>query len=282
VFLGGWRLAVRLTERNFSSVFFARALAERLGPWDTARASADREFVNRLGRVFELPPQEPFLEAPLAFGRSAAGSLTRTGPTHVATMHHGLRREYFEATDHWHAGLDPKAVRAKGLDARPPYFPAPLSLRAERSSRMHDLLVIGDFNFLGGTQKSALAMIAAARAAGLDVALMQYRRVDQDVTRPLNAAVRAMAWERDVRIVAPGERLRAETVAVSYPPILDARLDRFPEVEHDRLAVVVNQMAERDLDAPTSPTIPRGCGRTSGRFSAPRGFGSRSRRGCAR
>nr|MBA3326614.1 glycosyltransferase [Paracoccaceae bacterium] len=248
VFLGGWRPAADLVERNFSSVFLPRTLLERLGPWDDARLSADRELACRLQRVFGLPRQAAFLATPLAFGRSEPGSLTRTGPTHVATMYHGLRREYFEASDFWHARLDPAALRKGGLAARPPYFPAPPALRPDRHAPAHDLLFIGDFNFLGGTQKSALAMIAAARAAGLDAALMQYRRVDQDVTQPLNAAVRAMAWAAGVRIVAPGERLRATTVVVTYPPVFDTALDRFPQVEHERLAVAVNQMAERDLE----------------------------------
>ena len=67
------------------------------------------------------------------------------------------------------------------------FFPAPLAIRARRGpDPEHDLLFIGDFNFLGGTQKSALNMIAAARAADLSVALLHYRRYDQDVTEPLN------------------------------------------------------------------------------------------------
>jgi hypothetical protein len=55
-----------------------------------------------------------------------------------------------------------------------------------------------------------------------------------------------------VRIVAPGERLRAETVVVTYPAIFDHVMDRFPRVDHEHLAVVVNQMAERDV-ARTDP-----------------------------
>ena len=35
-------------------------------------------------------------------------------------------------------------------------------------------------------------------------------------------------------------------MVVTYPPVFAERMDRFPEVAHDRLVVVVNQMAERD------------------------------------
>src|SRR5690606_21198159 len=70
---------------------------------------------------------------------------------------------------------------------------------------------------------------------------------DLDVARALNQNVRALAWEKGIRIVAPGERLRAGTVIFTHPPLADHIMDRFPEVDHDRLVVVVNQTAERDL-----------------------------------
>jgi hypothetical protein len=89
-------------------------------------------------------------------------------------------------------------------------------------------------------------MVRAARAAGLDAALLHYRRCDLDPTRPLAAEVRREALARGLRIVAPGERLAAGTVVVTYPALLDQPMDRFPEVEHAHLVVTVNQMAERD------------------------------------
>ena len=49
-----------------------------------------------------------------------------------------------------------------------------------------------------------------------------------------------------MRIVAPGEAVRAATVVVTYPPVFAEVMDRFPAVAHDRLVVVVNQLAERD------------------------------------
>jgi len=89
-------------------------------------------------------------------------------------------------------------------------------------------------------------MIAAARAAGLSAAALHYRRYDQEITEPLEPAVRRRLREIEVRVVAPGERLVAETVVVTYPPIFAEVMDRFPEVGHQRLAVVVNQLALRD------------------------------------
>ena len=246
-FWGPWRSGPNLVGANFSSVFFRRELVDQVGPWDTARVSADREFAARIERLHGLGPQRAFLPgAPLAFGRSAPDSLTRTSATHAATLMHGVRREYREASAFWHGTLDPARIRAEGWRAEPPFFPAPRPIRALGPEPHHDALFIGDFNLKGGAFQSAVQMIRAARAAGLDAALLHYRRYDLDPTRPLDPGVRRLAADHGVRIVAPGEAVRAGTVIVTYPAVFDQPMDRFPEIAHDRLAVVVNQMAERD------------------------------------
>ena len=248
VFQGPWRPTRKLVTRNLSSVFFRRDVAERVGPWDTARVSADREFINRMQKVFGLPRQKPLLpDVPLSFGRAGEGSMTALKATHVSSQYHGIRREYHEACDEWHARLDLDAVRTSGLDGAPPFVAAPVPIRSTRSPEPRlDLLFIGDFNFHGGAFHSAMNMIAAGRAAGKRCGLLQYRRHDEDVTRPLKTDVRRFARDHDVRIVAAGEALEARVAIVTYPPIFEEKLDRFPQVEPEHVVVVVNQMAERD------------------------------------
>ncbi len=251
-FLGPARVFPDLMGLNDSATLFRRDLFSRFGGWDDARIGADKELIWRFERLEGRPPEAfrrrlVLPDCPLAFGRHAPASLTRTSATHVLTVYHGLRREYREAAAFWHAGLDPARIRSQGLGAGPPFFPAPPMLRARPPADPGaDILFIGDFNFQGGTQKSALHMIRAARAAGLRAALLHYRRYDQDVTAPLDPGVRRLAGETGTRILAPGERLRAATVVVTYPPVFAERMDRFPQVAHDRLVVVVNQLAERD------------------------------------
>jgi hypothetical protein len=252
VFLGAARLQPDLVGFNDSSALFRREALERAGPWDDARIGADKELLWRMERL-EGRPAEAFRrrmilpDCPLAFGRHAPGSLTRTSATHVLTIYHGQRREYREAAAFWHEGLARGPLPAPLRAAGPPFFPAPPMIRSRRVEDPRlDLLLIGDFNFQGGTQKSALHMARAARRAGLATGLLHYRRYDQDVAAPLDSVVRRLAAEAGLRIVAPGERLRATTVAVTYPPALAERMDRFPEISHERLVVVVNQLAERD------------------------------------
>ena len=248
-FTGPWRPSANLTGENFTSLFFRRDLVARCGPWDTARISADREFADRLDRLHAPGSRRRLLPgAPLAFGRSAPSSLTRASATHAATMAHGIRREYWEAAALWHADLDPVRLREKGWRAEPPFFPAPRAIRSRPGPEpAHDVLFIADFNLKGGAFHSAFNMIRAGLAGGLDCAALHYRRYDLEPGRPLDADFRRFALENGVRIVAPGERLIARAVVVTYPAVFDQPMDRFPEVACERVAVVVNQMAERDV-----------------------------------
>ena len=251
-FLGPARVFPDLMGLNDSATLFRRADLDRCGPWDAARIGADKELIWRFERLAGRP-HEAFRRrmilpgCPLTFGRLAPASLTRTGATHVLSVYHGIRREYREAADFWHRQPGLAEAARRGPDPEQGFFPAPPLLRPDRDpGTPRDLLVIGDFNFLGGTQKSALHMLGAARAAGRSAALLQYRRYDQDVTAPLPDPVRAFARDAGIRILAPGEALRARTVIVSYPPVFQEVMDRFPAVDHENLVVVVNQMAARD------------------------------------
>ena len=251
-FLGPARVFPDLMGLNDSATLFRRADLDRCGPWDAARIGADKELIWRFERLAGRP-REAFRrrmilpDCPLTFGRLAPASLTRTGATHVLSVYHGIRREYREAADFWHRQPGLAEAARRGPDPEQGFFPAPPLLRPDRDPGIpRDLLVIGDFNFLGGTQKSALHMLGAARAAGRSAALLQYRRYDQDVTAPLPDPVRTFARDADIRILAPGEALRAQTVIVSYPPVFQEVMDRFPAVDHQTLVVVVNQLAARD------------------------------------
>ena len=250
--IGTVRGSRSLVSPNLSSQMIRRAALLAAGGWDDTRAGGDSELIARIealgGRPREawrariLKPACPF-----AFGRVAPGQLTGAELTHVSSLHHGLRRDYHEAAALWHEALrrgEGRAALARTGAAR---FPAPAVLRAARVPEAElDFLVIADFNMRGGAAKSALEMIEAGARAGRAAGLLHYRRADLDVTRPLDPAVRARAAEAGWRVVSPGESLAAKTVILSSPPLLNDRMDRFPVIAHERLAVVVNQMAERD------------------------------------
>ena len=250
--IGTIRGSRSLVSPNLSSQMIRRAALLAAGGWDDTRAGGDSELIARIealgGRPREAWRARVLRPAcPMALGRVSPGQLTGAELTHVASLHHGLRREYHEAAALWHEGLrrgEGRAARARPGAAR---FPAPAPLRAARSAEPPlDVLVIADFNMRGGAAKSALEMVEAAAASGRRAGILHYRRADLDVTRPLDPAVRARAGAAGWRIVAPGESLAAETVILAYPPLFENVMDRFPRIGHARLAVVVNQMAERD------------------------------------
>ena len=252
-FLGPARVFPDLVGLNNSSALFRRDLFDRFGGWDEARIAADKELIWRFellaGRRREAFRRRTVLPGcPLSFGRldplvadpqrpdPRADDLPRAAPR----VPRGRRPL---------AGRPRPGRGGPGRMARRPR-PRPLvpgaAGAARRPSPPADLLFVGDFNFRGGTQKSARAMLAAARAAGRSAALLHYRRYDQDVTAPLAAEIRAEAAALGVRILAPGEALEAATVVVTYPPVLAEVMDRFPKIAHERLVVVVNQLAARD------------------------------------
>ncbi len=135
---GDWRTAegwTGWTHRNVSSLMIRRRVVERLGYWDRVACSADTEYYYRILRAFG---RQSLLEVlpglPLAFGRSHAGSLTRTAATRQFSVFGGARKQYHDAFAAWHA----RAASAEALylsnapDRRP--FPAPEALLLHRSA----------------------------------------------------------------------------------------------------------------------------------------------------
>ena len=147
-FTGKFRHKDRILDWNPSSVFFRRSLLEKVGGWDGGvRISADAEFVRRI-RI--AVPQgnvvSAFDAAPLAFGLDTPSSLTKASATHGRTIFHGLRRDYREASDHWHAQASPEALRLD-IGARTRPFPAPAAILCDREIPVRcDVVLIDDFN----------------------------------------------------------------------------------------------------------------------------------------
>lgn len=245
-FFGTWRPSPSLTSLNLSSLMVKRSAFGKAGNWHEVRVSADQEFVRRLDAVFGADHRRQVVsDCPLAFARTAPTSLTRYGNTHVRTAHHGIRRTYHEVMSAWHLSVRPGD--APVAVTVPQSLPVPVSIRRDKvDDGKLDIVLIGDFNMSGGTYHSAMGMLRAAKAAGLSAGLLHYRRYDLDVTAPLKKDVIDYAAENGVRIISAGEHVEAGTVVVTHPPILQHRLDMFPQIEHERLVVVVNQMAERD------------------------------------
>ena len=244
-FRGTSRPSAQMVQWNHSSFMARRELLLELGGWDEVRITADTELIWRVERYTGRVPERLHRNLPLSLALEDPGSLTRQGLTHVRTIWHGVRREYQESARHWHESVERADLRLP-LPRRERPFPAPGLIRAEREEGVTcDLLFIMDFNLSGGAFVSTMNYVEAALAEGKSVALFHWRRPDLDIRRRLKSEIRDMAQAGRVRIVAPGESVRAHTVIVGYPAVLDAMIDLPPNVDCKRLFVVVNQMAAR-------------------------------------
>ena len=244
-FWGPWRPSPAMVAPNLSSAFFRREILARTGPGTppgsrpTGNSSSASTGCTEPRRP---PPSWPARRSPSgATGRARSPAPPPPTPRRNCTgSGASTARRPGSGMPIWSPG-----GRVTGA---PPFFPAPRTIRSRPGPEArHDLLFVADFNLKGGAFHSAFNMLRAGLAAGLDCAVLHYRRYDLDPTRLLDTGFRRFATDHAVRIVAPGERIAAGTVVVTYPAVFDQMMDRFPAVAHDRLVVVVNQMAERDV-----------------------------------
>jgi len=98
-----WRMEDRWIYRNVSSLMIRAGLREILGYWDRVTVNADTEYYYRILSAFGPESiREVCPGIPLAFGRTAPGSLTNRSATHLRTQFRGVRRDYMEAAHYWH------------------------------------------------------------------------------------------------------------------------------------------------------------------------------------
>jgi len=248
-FCARFRPSNELLRPSHATFMFRRDAVDRVGGWDEVRVGADTEFIWRLRHALGHDSVKKLATpAPLAFAREDDRSLTQSRATHIRTMDHGMRRAYREATRYWHRSTAPQALR---IEPQSPSraFPAPGPLLPARVDHVDcDLLFIMDFNLKAGAFVSTMNYVEAAIAHGYSVALFHWRRYDLNVFQPLKRKIRQMAHEGRVRVVSPGEKVRASTVIVGYPVILRYVIDLCPEIEFDNFVVVVNQLASRLAD----------------------------------
>lgn len=111
-----------LVHRNVSSLLMRRQVFEQLGYWDNVVCSADTEYYYRIMTAYGGGAmQEVQFGVPLAFGRVRAESLTQRSETHIFSIFSGLRHDYREAYQKWHAHCSPteQLYMSQHPDTRP-------------------------------------------------------------------------------------------------------------------------------------------------------------------
>lgn len=227
---------------NSSSLLIKRELLSSLGGWDKVRVAGDTELIHRLAREYG-PIKRLHMRTPLAYALERPSSLTRQSVTHVTTKFHGVRRTYHEAAEHWSRSQVPPIALPPGPE-RP--FPAPNFILPNKQVLTElDVLVVMDMRLRGGSYVSTFNYIEAAIKMGLRVGVFHWRRYDLNPLNEPSEHFLEAVQEGKVYRVSPGEKVKVSTVLVGYPVILQYMMDLPPEVECQRLGLIVNQMYAR-------------------------------------
>jgi glycosyltransferase involved in cell wall biosynthesis len=242
LFSGASRPAAVTPLRNMGSFFFKRAVMEKIGGWHEVRIAADTEYMKRAELVFRTLTRGPIKDGvPLVLGRLVATSLTQSSATSVATLSHGVRREYHELVDFFHSRH--RAGRTSLDELRSwPARGAPPAILPVRGQLAADALLVGDWNNdLGFTQGKELA--DSLRQAGKRVAMLHYPHYASEVRNELGHRVRDYAWANDLSFVTAGEQAKVDAVYVITPDVFEHPLDRFPMLAFGELIITADPSA---------------------------------------
>lgn len=147
------------------------------------------------------------------------------------------------ARDHAHLADLAAPRAARGASGVPVLLTA--RIRAPRTTRHFDVVLMSDFRLPGGSTSSNLQEITAQRDAGLSTGLVHHPVLREDQSRGVNPKVLAAVDNDRVRFVAPDERVTCDLLVVRFPLIGQRPLDVLPSVEAARRIVVLNQTPNR-------------------------------------
>ncbi len=197
---------------------------ERIGYFDPTSKSADTEYARRIQAAFgpqailDLPVVVTFLRG----GDTLSSSEFSRGWRHTA------RHAYKCAYGPWHSRIAAGEEPDPFLDpAAPRRFPEPRRWTKPvapdlRTPTHYDLCLAGDWRRWGGPQRSMMEEIAAARAAGLRVAVMHLEAFrfmtvyDHALCPPVTELINA----GEVDWIHPDDEVDLDVLMIRYPPIL--------------------------------------------------------------
>ncbi|MDU8912134.1 glycosyltransferase [Aestuariicoccus sp. MJ-SS9] len=233
---------------NTSSFMFRRDAVRRdFGYWDTVRFSADNELIRRIRRKHGQPAVTEMQTGPLSFQRDSASSIIANKALGISGFMFGVRKEYLEAQRHHRAE---GGTLKYGSDPAHRPFPVPVIMRPERKKLARDfghspVIFAGDFRLRDEALDSCLADIAALRAAGLRVGLIEMRRYD--LGHPgrdrlaMTGAMRQALTDPGVQILGFGEEAACDLLVLRDARVAEEPQRYLPSIAPDRLAVIADR-----------------------------------------
>lgn len=223
---------------NESSLMFRRSLINEIGAWDRVRAGGDTEYIWRIRAAFgknAIVAVKPNI--PLSFALQHSASLTRTGPTHVRTIHYGSRRIYREAQVWWHRTAGKPAFRTLPCEVgqRPFFAPSQLLEKTPLPFKC-DWLIVADLGE-ASPERQAVEQLIRMYSVSQPVALFHWRHYDSPAMQPVRDRYQAMAAAGNVVIIGPQDCVRATRAVVVGALLARHCLDQYPKWECEQVVV---------------------------------------------
>jgi hypothetical protein len=239
----------RYIRRSDRSYLVGRRDLQRLGDWDAVAGNSDEEFIRRAAAMWgehclrDVLPNAPLL---LCLDRSpASGEPERRSLTYGASHEYGKQAEFWRKNillPAVHAGKDVTIERTS--TKRP--FPIPNELAPARwpRDRHYNLIIISDMTLLGGTRRCNEGYIAAAANLGMRVGLFHWARYDLRIKDDIAREYRILSYSENIDILTAEDGVNADFVIIHHPPIMRCLPDEVPEIQTERLAILVNQLPQ--------------------------------------
>ncbi|WP_017582805.1 glycosyltransferase family protein [Nocardiopsis valliformis] len=169
----------------------------------------------------------------------------------------GVRAEAHKTLSNWHRATGtPDSARdhahladlaapraARGASGVPSLLTA--RIRAPRTARHFDVVLLSDFGLPGGSTGSNLQEITAQRRAGLSTGLVHHPVAEWGVRQGVNPKIMAAVDNDRVRFIAPDERVTCDLMIARVPRLGERPMDVLPSVEAAKRIVVLNQTPDR-------------------------------------
>lgn len=226
-----------------SLVFRIAPVLEQIGFFDPAGKGADTEFVLRMQAALGKVVQDVLEVLTLVRGGQTLSSADFSNG-----WRHPARHEYKLAYAPWHAAIETGRDTAYLDDTGPRRFVQPQRWARPSTPLLgppacYDLCLAGDWRRYGGPQRSMLEELAAARAAGLRVAVMHLEalRFMSTADGPLCRPVQELLTSGEVDRINPDDDVDVDVLLVRYPPILQYPPSVRTVLRTRHLLIVANQ-----------------------------------------
>ncbi len=226
---------------NASSLMIRREGYEAAGDYLEARKAADTEYYFRVMEVTGRPMGRVW--APLTIIRILSDSLSRGDFS--PGWKHSARRSFRSSYEFWHRTKAPHEMKIRG--GTQPFVKVPrrfLAPNATVPSSKLDVVFAGNWEKLGGPQKSMLEEIEALVDAGYRVGVMNLeaaRFMTNDIQVPLNPHIQGLINDGYVDEVLYDDPVHVRLLILRYPPILQFFTADTTGLEVDSMVILANQ-----------------------------------------